>query len=103
VRTTENPGEEFSSIRYAIGYLEAVSLPVLVPETDRERVEPEIKKFRKEVFHRDSIPRIVSFAKARELLMRVKKSGRRIVLATSSRDLQEDRGDGGLGRGRGNE
>ena len=63
-------------------------IPVFVPEADRERLEPEIKKFRKEVFHRDYMPRIVSFAKARELLARVKKSGRRIVLATSS-----DKGD----------
>src|SRR3984957_1850670 len=51
-------------------------IPVFVPEADRERLEPEIKKFRKEVFHRDYMPRIVSFAKARELLARVKKSGR---------------------------
>jgi hypothetical protein len=49
------------------------------------------------------MPRIVSFAKARELLVRVKKSGRRIVLATSSSDLQEDHGHGGPGRGRGYE
>ena len=63
-------------------------IPVFVPEADRERLEPEIKKFRKEVFHRDYMPRIVSFAKARELLVRVKESGRRIVLATSS-----DKGD----------
>jgi beta-phosphoglucomutase-like phosphatase (HAD superfamily) len=40
-------------------------IPVFVPEADRERLEPEIKKFRKEVFHRDYMPRIVSFAKAR--------------------------------------
>jgi HAD superfamily hydrolase (TIGR01509 family) len=59
-------------------------IPVFVPEADRERLEPELKKFRKEVFHRDYMPRIVSFAKARELLQRVKKSGRKIVLATSS-------------------
>ena len=63
-------------------------IPVFVPEADRERLEPEIKKVRKEGFHRDYMPRIVSFAKARELLARVKKSGRRIVLATSS-----DKGD----------
>jgi len=61
------------------------------------------KKSASRFFHRDSMPRIVSFAKARELLVRVKKSGRRIVLATSSSDVQEDRGHGGPGRGRGNE
>ena len=59
-------------------------IPVFVAEADRDRLEAKIKEFRKEVFHRDYMPRIVSFGKARELLMRVKKSGRRIVLATSS-------------------
>ena len=51
-------------------------IPVFVAEADRERLEPEIKKFRTEVLHRDYMARIVSFAKARELLVRVKKSGR---------------------------
>jgi HAD superfamily hydrolase (TIGR01509 family) len=59
-------------------------IPVFVPKADRDRLEAKIKDFRKEVFHRDYMPRIVSFAKARDLLLRVKKSGRRIVLATSS-------------------
>jgi HAD superfamily hydrolase (TIGR01509 family) len=59
-------------------------IPVFVAEADRERLEPEIKAFRKELFHRDYMPRIVSFAKAREMLVRVKTSGRKIVLATSS-------------------
>jgi HAD superfamily hydrolase (TIGR01509 family) len=59
-------------------------IPMFVPQADRDRLEPEIKAFRKEVFHHDYMPRIVGFNKARELLLRVKKSGRRIVLATSS-------------------
>jgi HAD superfamily hydrolase (TIGR01509 family) len=59
-------------------------IPMFVSQADRDRLEPEIKAFRKDVFHRDYMPRIVSFSKARELLLRVKKSGRRIVLATSS-------------------
>src|SRR5580698_4795004 len=63
-------------------------IPVFVGEADRERLEPELKAFRKEIFHRDYMPRIVKFAQARELLVRVKESGRRIVLATSS-----DKGD----------
>jgi HAD superfamily hydrolase (TIGR01509 family) len=63
-------------------------IPVFVAEADRERLEPQLKAFRKEVFHRDYMPRIVKFAQARELLVRVKESGRRIALATSS-----DKGD----------
>ena len=59
-------------------------IPVFVPESDRERLEPKLKAFRKEIFHRDYMPRVVSFAQVRDLLLRVKQSGRRIALATSS-------------------
>jgi phosphoglycolate phosphatase-like HAD superfamily hydrolase len=59
-------------------------IPVFVPEADRERLEEPLKKLRKEIFHRDYMPRVVSFAKARELLVRVKQSGKKIALATSA-------------------
>jgi HAD superfamily hydrolase (TIGR01509 family) len=59
-------------------------IPVFVPETNRNQLQPEIEAFRKQIFHRNYMPRIVSFAKSRELLVRVKKSGIKIALATSS-------------------
>src|ERR1700744_2116785 len=36
-------------------------IPVFVNEADRERLAKDIESFRKEVFHRDYMPRIVSF------------------------------------------
>jgi phosphoglycolate phosphatase-like HAD superfamily hydrolase len=57
-------------------------IPVFIPESDRERLETEIKAFRKEIFHRDYLPRIVAFAQARDLLLRVKMSGLRLRSAT---------------------
>jgi len=63
-------------------------IPIFVPEADRERLEEPIKKFRKEIFHRDYMRRIVPFAQARELLVRVRERGMKIALATSSN--QED-------------
>jgi HAD superfamily hydrolase (TIGR01509 family) len=59
-------------------------IPVFVAESGRERLEPQIKTFRKEVFHRDYMPRVVAFAQARELLQRAKTNGHKIVLATSA-------------------
>jgi HAD superfamily hydrolase (TIGR01509 family) len=59
-------------------------IPVFVPETDRERLEKPLKEFRKEIFHRDYMPRMVAFSQARELLLRVRNSGMKIALATSS-------------------
>lgn len=57
---------------------------VFVPEADRERLEKPIKQFRKEIFHRDYMPRMVAFSRARELLLEVRRSGMKIALATSS-------------------
>jgi HAD superfamily hydrolase (TIGR01509 family) len=59
-------------------------IPVFIAESDRQRLDKEVEAFRKDIFHRDYMPRIVAFVRARELLLRVKASGRRIVLATSS-------------------
>lgn len=59
-------------------------VPIFVSEADRERLETPLKEFRKEIFHRDYISRMVAFSKARELLLRVRQSGMQIALATSS-------------------
>jgi HAD superfamily hydrolase (TIGR01509 family) len=57
---------------------------VFVSEINRNRLQPEIEAFHKQIFHRDYMPKIVSFAKSRELLVRVKECGIKIALATSS-------------------
>jgi HAD superfamily hydrolase (TIGR01509 family) len=59
-------------------------IPVFVPDADRERLEEPLKKFRKHIFHRDYISRIVAFSQARELLLRVQQSRMKIALVTSS-------------------
>ncbi|HEY0786974.1 MAG TPA: HAD family hydrolase [Acidobacteriaceae bacterium] len=63
-------------------------IPCFVPEADRERLEKPLKEFREDIFHRDYMARIVAFSQSRELLQRVRDSGMKIVLATSSE--QED-------------
>jgi HAD superfamily hydrolase (TIGR01509 family) len=59
-------------------------IPVFVPEGNRERIETPLKQLRKEIFHRDYMPRVVAYAKTRELLQRVKASGMKIVIASSA-------------------
>ena len=59
-------------------------IPVFVDESGRDRLAKPIEEFRKDIFHRDYMPRIVSFSKARDLLERVRQNGISIVLATSS-------------------
>lgn len=59
-------------------------IPKFVPRGDRKRLEEPIKEFRKQIFHRDYMQRIVAFSHARELLIRVREAGMKIALATSS-------------------
>lgn len=59
-------------------------IPVFVPEADRERLEHPLKEYRKNLFHRDYMSRMVAFPESRELLVRVRDSGLKVVLATSS-------------------
>ncbi len=61
-------------------------IPAFVPEADMERLEKPIKALRKELAHRDYMPRIVAFAKARDLLVRVHQSGIKIVIASSTEE-----------------
>ncbi|PSH03764.1 MAG: HAD family hydrolase [Acidobacteria bacterium] len=59
-------------------------LPVFLREADRERLEKPLTEFKDELFRREYLHRVVAFPMARELFMRVKESGTRIALATSS-------------------
>jgi len=59
-------------------------IPVFVKEADRDRLQKDMEAFRKDIFHRDYMPRIVSFSRSRDLFVKVKQSGIKIVLATSS-------------------
>ena len=59
-------------------------IALFVPEADRERLEKPINAFRKQIFHRDYMPRMVAFAQAGDLLRRVRSNGMKIALATSS-------------------
>jgi len=56
-------------------------IPVFVKSPDRKHLEDSIKKYRDDLLKREYMSRMVPFAKARELLMRVKAAGMKIVLA----------------------
>src|ERR1700760_1212502 len=60
-------------------------IPVFVKSADRKQLEESIKKYHDDLLKREYMSRMVPFAKARELLMRVKAAGMKIVLATSAK------------------
>ncbi len=60
-------------------------IPTFVPdEARRKELEPQLKEYRSRIFHRDYMGRIVPFAHAHDLLVRVRETGMKIALATSS-------------------
>jgi HAD superfamily hydrolase (TIGR01509 family) len=59
-------------------------LPCFVPTDRLPSIEKEISAYRKQLFHREYLDRIVPFADARRLLERMRQQGLRIAVATSS-------------------
>ncbi len=75
---------DFEAIVKQIGKGGEYLLPCFVPEDKLPGIEKEINAFRKNLFHREYIDRIVPFADARRLLERMRQEGLRIAVATSS-------------------
>lgn len=63
-------------------------IPYFVPPDKVKELEEPIKDFRKKLFHREYMDRIVPFSDARRLLERMRQEGLRIAVASSS-----DKGD----------
>lgn len=57
---------------------------LFVPESDRERIEKPLKELRKEIFRRTYMDRMVAFPQADKLLVRARKAGLKIAIATSA-------------------
>ena len=82
-----------SEFGYAVAFEDVVKqigkggvylLSTFVPDSERPSIEKKINAFRKDLFHREYIDRIVPFADARRLLERMRQRGLRIAVATSS-------------------
>jgi HAD superfamily hydrolase (TIGR01509 family) len=85
-RTLEHFGfaASFEDVVKQIGKGGEYLLPEFVPEDKIESMKDEINAYRKRLFHREYIDRIVPFADARRLLERMRQQGLRIAVATSS-------------------
>lgn len=75
---------DFHSVVKQIGKGGDYLLPCFIPEEKLPPIEKEIKAFRKKLFHREYIDRVVPFSDARRLLERMRQQGLRIAVATSS-------------------
>ena len=75
---------DFESIVKQIGKGSDYLLPLFIPEDKLPAIKKDLSAFRKRLFHREYIDRVVPFADARRLLERMRQEGLRIAVATSS-------------------
>lgn len=75
---------EFEAVVKQIGKGGEYMLPAFIPEGKLPAIEKEIKAFRKQLFHREYLDRIVPFCDARRFIERLRQQGIRIAVATSS-------------------
>jgi len=85
VRTLNHFGfaATFEAVVKQIGKGGEYLLPMFVPKDKLESMEKEINAYRKRLFHREYIDRIVPFADARRLLELMRARGLRLAVATS--------------------
>ncbi len=80
----------FEQVRHQIGKGGDQLMPVFLSEEEVERDGPRIEEERSELFKRDYLPRIEAFPMTRELFERIKRDGKQILLASSSKGTELD-------------
>ncbi len=80
----------FEQARDQIGKGGDQLMPVFLSEEEVERDGPRIEEERTELFKRDYLPRIEAFPMTRELFERIKRDGKQILLASSSKEKELD-------------
>ena len=80
----------FEQVRHQIGKGGDQLMPVFLSEEEVERDGPRIEEERTELFKRDYLPRIDAFPMTRELFERIKRDGKQILLASSSKAKELD-------------
>ncbi len=85
-RTFQNFGftADFQAVVKQIGKGGDKLIPAFVPEDRVAELEEDLKDFRKNLFHREYMDRIVPFSDAKLLLERMRQEGLRISVASST-------------------
>ncbi|HWS53363.1 MAG TPA: HAD family hydrolase [Pyrinomonadaceae bacterium] len=82
---------EFERVRYQIGKGGDQLMPVFFTRAELDEFGEEMEEFRGRLYKRDYLQRVRAFPRVRDLFERVRRDGRRIVLASSAKqdELQE--------------
>ena len=76
----------FSQVREQIGKGADQLLPVFFSEEQLERFGKELEEFRQSLFKRSYMPKVKAFPRVRDLFLRIRSEGQRILLASSAKD-----------------
>lgn len=75
----------FEEVRRQIGKGGDQLMPVFLSKEELERFGEELEEYRGELFKREYMPRVRAFPEVRALFERVRRGGRRVVLASSAK------------------
>ncbi|HEU4507461.1 MAG TPA: HAD family hydrolase [Pyrinomonadaceae bacterium] len=75
---------QFSAVREQIGKGADQLMPVFLSREEVDRLGDEIEKRRGEIFKQDYLPKTKAFPQVRELVERIQRDGKRVVLASSA-------------------
>lgn len=75
----------FEEVRQQIGKGGDQLMPVFLSEEELKEYGDELEQYRGELFKRDFRPRVKAFPGVRELFLRIREDGKRIVLASSAK------------------
>jgi HAD superfamily hydrolase (TIGR01549 family) len=81
---------EFSAVRAQIGKGGDQLLPVFLSREELDQFGEELEKRRGEIFKHDYLPKTNAFPQVRELIERIQRDGKRVVLASSAKQDELD-------------
>jgi HAD superfamily hydrolase (TIGR01549 family) len=75
----------FADVRCQIGKGADQLMPVFLSPQELSSFGEELDRYRSQLYKREFLPRVKAFAKVRELFQRIRRDGKRIVLASSAK------------------
>ena len=76
----------FERVREQIGKGSDQLLPVFFSANELEQFGKELEEFRQDLFKRKYMPKVKAFARVRDLFLRIRSEGQRILLASSAKE-----------------
>ena len=76
----------YQQVRHQIGKGGDQLMPVFFSREELEEFGEEMEEYRSKIFKRDYLPRVRAFPMVRELFLKIKEDGKRVVLASSAKE-----------------